>query len=94
MMNYNMKIIILMILILFSIMLIIKYFFINHKNKKDKGDYNNNINLYINDNCNTEPIIDISDITEEITEEIIEDKLYDNFIIEKNIIVIHSNITI
>ena len=95
MLNVHIEETIYMTIIYSFIIQILRLFILSRiKSKNAKIKNKNKKNLYINDNCATKPINEKSCRLEDITEEISKDNLYDNFKIEKSILVIHSNVTI
>lgn len=93
MLNVHIEEIIYMTIIYLFIIQILRLFILSRIKSKN-AKIQNKKNLYINDNCATKPINEKSWRLEDITEEISKDNLYDNFKIEKSILVIHSNVTI
>lgn len=90
MLNVHIEEIIYMTIIYLFIIQILRLFILSRiKSKNAKIQNKNKKNLYINDNCATKQINEKSCRLEDITEEISKDNLYDNFKIEKSILVIN-----
>lgn len=92
MINYSVEIFVSIILMLFIITTVAIYFFIKSRYRREKSRVSNK--LHIDYSNTTEPVIDNDWILKDNTEEIIECNLQDNFKIEKNIVIVHSDITI
>ena len=89
MLNVHIEETIYMTIIYSFIIQILRLFILSRiKSKNEKIQNKNKKNLYINDNCATKPINEKICRLEDITEEISKDNLYDNFKIEKSILVI------